>query len=92
MSDWTKDHFAVRLLTGKDEPEIIYTFTAEAWYEQRKAWMAQGAFITEERIINLLENKQYFAGFLLDWAYTNPTAEDALLVAQTVIALIKGEN
>jgi hypothetical protein len=51
-----------------------------------------GAEQERERIIKLLEDKQYFAAFLLDWAYTKPTAEDALTVAQTVIALIKGEQ
>lgn len=89
MSNWTKDPIAVRLLTGKDEPETIYTFTAEAWYEQRKAWMAQGKFIAEERIIKLLE--EYFDAW---FALENPNAYDTGRTdgLASAIALIKGEN
>jgi hypothetical protein len=52
----------------------------------------QGAEAERDRIVKLLTDKQYFGGFLLDWAYSNPSAEDALAVVETVIALIKGEQ
>lgn len=63
------------------------------WMAQRIGEIEQAAVEKErERIIKILEDKQYFAGFLLWFAQQNPSAEDALAAKDTVIALIKGEN